>query len=80
MYTVYVLQSEQHKKIYIGYSSNFEQRLLSHNSLGKKGWSIRFRPWRVIYTEEFEFKQDAIKREKQLKGGKGREWIDEIFF
>ena len=38
MYTVYVLYSEEHDKIYIGYTSNLEQRLKSHNELGTKGW------------------------------------------
>jgi putative endonuclease len=52
-----------------------EQRLLSHNELGKKGWTINYRPWTLIYTESFETKQQALLREKQLKSGKGREWI-----
>ncbi|MCI0750260.1 MAG: hypothetical protein L0Y35_00315 [Flammeovirgaceae bacterium] len=39
------------------------------------GWSIRFRPWIVVYTETFEKRIDALQREKQLKAGKGREWI-----
>jgi hypothetical protein len=29
----------------------------------------------VIYCEYFENKTQAEKTEKQLKGGKGREWI-----
>ncbi len=37
MYTVYALYSAAHQKIYVGYTSNLEQRLLSHNELGKKG-------------------------------------------
>jgi putative endonuclease len=48
---------------------------LSHNELGKKGWTIKYRPWTLIYTESFETKQQALLREKQLKAGKGREWI-----
>ena len=51
------------------------QRFLSHNELGKKGWTIKFRPWKIIHTEKFQTKQEAIAREKQLKSGKGREWI-----
>ncbi|WP_325635244.1 GIY-YIG nuclease family protein, partial [Parapedobacter sp.] len=45
MFTVYVLHSGKHDKIYIGFTSNLEQRLKSHNELGKKGWTIKFRPW-----------------------------------
>ena len=75
MYTVYALYSQKFDKIYIGFTSNLEQRLNSHNHLAKKGWTIKFRPWKVIYTEEFKDKSEAMKREKQLKSAKGREFI-----
>jgi putative endonuclease len=75
MFIVYVLFSVAHNKIYIGCTGNLEQRLLSHNELGKKGWTIKYRPWTLIYNESFETKHQALLREKQLKAGKGREWI-----
>ncbi|MCW3087484.1 MAG: nuclease superfamily protein [Sediminibacterium sp.] len=75
MYKVYILYSRSYNKIYIGYTSDLEQRLLSHNELGKKGWTIRFRPWELIHTESFDTKEAALLREKSLKAGKGREWI-----
>ena len=75
MFTVYVLYSESFDKIYIGFTSNLEQRFLSHNKLGKKGWTVKFRPWKIIHTEEFNEKSDALKREKQLKSSRGRNWI-----
>lgn len=78
MFTVYALYSPSHQKIYIGYTSNLEQRLLSHNSLGKKGWTIKYRPWKLAYTEEQQTKKDAMRREKQLKSAKGREFIWDI--
>ena len=78
MYIVYILYSDKFDKIYIGYTSNLEQRFLSHNELGSKGWTLHYRPWRIIYTEVFSLKEEAMKREKQLKGGKGREWIRNV--
>ncbi|MFP8487745.1 GIY-YIG nuclease family protein [Gracilimonas sp. Q87] len=78
MFTVYALYSPSHQKIYIGYTSDLEQRLLSHNSLGKKGWTIKYRPWKLAYTEEQQTKKDAMRREKQLKSAKGREFIWDI--
>jgi putative endonuclease len=75
MFTVYVLYSKDYDKIYIGFTSNLEQRLLSHNELGKKGWTIKFRPWQLIHTEVFQLKSDAMKREKQLKTATGRNFI-----
>ena len=75
MFIVYVLYSSQYDKIYIGYTGNLEQRTLSHNELGKKGWTIKFRPWILVHSEVFETKQQALLREKELKSGKGRKWI-----
>jgi putative endonuclease len=75
MFTVYVLFSEKFRKIYIGYSSAFEIRLLSHNHLGTKGFTRRYRPWIVLHLEDYINKTDAILREKQLKSGQGRAWI-----
>jgi putative endonuclease len=74
MFTVYVLYSSLHKKHYTGFTTNLEQRLISHNLLGKD-WTARYRPWNVIYTKEFENKTDALKYEKWLKTGVGREFI-----
>ena len=75
MFTVYVLYSEKYDKIYIGYTSDIGQRLLSHNELGKKGYTMKYRPWKIIHQEIFPEKSKAMKREKQLKTAKGREFI-----
>jgi putative endonuclease len=77
MFTVYVLYSERYDKIYIGYTSDLKKRFKSHNELAKKGWTVRFRPWEIVYTEIFEHKQDALRREKQLKTSRGRAFIRE---
>ena len=74
-YNVYVLFSPQFNQIYIGFSNDVEGRLTSHNELATKGWTIRFRPWTLIYKQAFQTKKEAMTREKQLKSAKGREWI-----
>jgi putative endonuclease len=75
MFYVYILFSELSGKTYTGYSQDPEQRLLSHNELSNKGWTISYRPWKIIHIEAFETKADAMKREKFLKSGKGREFV-----
>ena len=75
MYTVYVLYSKDFDKIYIGCTSNILARFKSHNELGTKGWTIKFRPWLICHTEKYDSKREALEREKQLKGAKGRQWI-----
>jgi putative endonuclease len=71
-YIVYILYSEKFSKIYIGFTSNLGQRLKSHNELSKKGYTTKYRPWKIIYTESFGEKKLAMKREKELKSARGR--------
>ncbi|MDF1546835.1 MAG: GIY-YIG nuclease family protein [Bacteroidales bacterium] len=75
MFTTYVLYSPSHNKIYIGFTSSLQGRLESHNIYAKKGWTIKFRPWELLYFEEFETKGEAMQREKELKSARGREFI-----
>ncbi len=75
MFTVYALYSTNYSKIYIGYTSNLEQRLRSHNELSSKGWTVKFRPWKLVYIEQFHSKKEAMKREIQLKSASGRKYI-----
>ncbi|MBC7867137.1 MAG: GIY-YIG nuclease family protein [Gloeobacteraceae cyanobacterium ES-bin-316] len=75
MFTVYVLYSQNYNKIYIGFTSDIGQRMLSHNELGKKGFTVKFRPWKLIYQEDYLLKADAMKREKELKTEQGRNFV-----
>ncbi|MFM6976467.1 MAG: GIY-YIG nuclease family protein [Sphingobacteriaceae bacterium] len=59
----------------MGYTSDIANRLLSHNQLASKGYTVKYRPWKLIYKEEFETKTEALKREKELKSAKGRLFI-----
>jgi putative endonuclease len=59
----------------VGFTSNLLERFKSHNSIGKKGWTIKYRPWVVIYIEFFEDKNSAMKLEKFIKSGVGRKWL-----
>ena len=78
MFTVYVLYSQKHDQIYIGYTSDLDNRLLSHNELATKGHTIKFRPWAIAYTEEYLTKLEALKRESQLKTANGRAFVRSI--
>jgi len=78
MYVTYVLYSVFFEKIYIGYSSDLIDRFKSHNYLATKGYTLKFRPWEVIHVEFFEHKYEALKREKQLKTSRGRDFIKSL--
>jgi len=75
MYYVYGLYSIKYKKIYIGFTSDLERRLFFHNNSINHGYTSRFRPWEIIYSEELPDKKSAMIREKQLKSARGRLFI-----
>ncbi len=75
MFTVYVLYSRTYSKTYVGFTSDLAGRLLTHNELGHKGWTMKYRPWELVFTEVFETKQAAMSREKWMKSGVGREYM-----
>lgn len=73
-FIVYILYSKKFNKHYTGYTSDLEQRLISHNQMGKD-WTARYRPWELIFTKVFNEKSEALKYELWLKSGVGREFI-----
>jgi putative endonuclease len=66
MFFVYVLVSEKDGSTYIGYTNDIEKRLLEHNSGKTKSLQSKL-PMKLVYSESFETKTEAIKRERQLK-------------
>ncbi len=76
MYYVYVLQSRDDKSFYIGYSSNLKRRILEHQS-GRGGRTTSLKSnLLLIYFEAYLDKRDAIGREKFLKSGSGRKYLN----
>ena len=71
-YNVYALKSQVDGRIYVGFSSNVEKRLKEHNS-GKTRSTKGFRPWIIIFTEEFNDRITAREKEKYYKTGIGKE-------
>jgi len=78
MFTVYILFSEKYEKHYVGFTSNLEARMQSHNELATKGFTVKYRPWKLIHTEVYETKSEAMKRELWLKSGVGRTFIKSL--
>jgi len=70
VYFVYILRSIAKNKFYIGSSEDLVNRLQYHNS-GKVKSTKAYKPWKIIYTENFDNKSEALKREKQIKSYKG---------
>lgn len=76
MYDVYTIYNLKNDKIYIGQTEDLQLRLDLHNKKTFKGYTSRFDgEWQLIYREEVATRQEALKREKQLKSFRGREFV-----
>lgn len=71
---VYVLRSQKDNKRYVGMTNDVEKRLEQHQS-GKVKSTKNRRPLQLVYTEEFETREEASKKELFFKSGKGREYL-----
>ena len=59
---------------YKGQTNNLERRIIEHNE-GKVNWTSKKLPIEILHWEEFKTREEAVKREKYLKSGRGRDWI-----
>ena len=69
MHYVYVLMSEVNDRLYIGVTDDISKRLIEHN-LGKTRSTKPHRPYRLIYSECYQMRSKAFKRERQIKIGR----------
>ncbi len=72
-YWVYVLELDNGRR-YVGHTNNLEKRLYEHKS-GRSPFTRKYRVEKLIYSERCESRSEAMKREKFLKSGKGKEWL-----
>ncbi len=77
MYFVYALYNKKHDKIYIGQTINLEQRLDLHNDKRfKNSYTAKIDgQWELIYKESCESRELALKRERELKSFRGRQFV-----
>ena len=70
VYYVYMLLSKSLKPVtYVGYTNNLKNRVFLHNS-GKGAKFTRGKKWRLIYSEKFNSKKEAISREYIIKNNR----------
>jgi len=77
MYYVYVVYNRRYSKSYTGETNNLDERLRAHNDHRfTTSYTTRFPgSWELIYSEECINRQEARKREKQLKSYRGRQFL-----
>jgi len=76
MWFVYALYNKTAEKIYIGQTGNLEKRIAEHNKKRGNHFTAKLDgEWKLIYKESVQNRTEALRREKQLKSFKGREFV-----
>ena len=77
-YYIYVLRNEESGALYTGHTSDLDKRLARHNDKSRitKRYSKKYEGnWVILYSEEYETRSEAVRRERFLKSGNGRRWM-----
>ena len=78
MYFCYILHSFTLNQFYIGHcSEELNERLRKHLS-NHKGFTSRAKDWINVYSETFDNKSSAYKREREIKAWKSKKKIEQL--
>ncbi|MBW4888794.1 GIY-YIG nuclease family protein [Mucilaginibacter sp. HMF5004] len=77
-YYIYILTNKHHAVLYIGVTNDVKNRTLEHKSGVHQGFTKTYSCNKLVYFETFQWIDDAIAREKQLKGGSRQQKLDLI--
>lgn len=72
-YYVYFLASKRNGTLYIGITNDLQKRVYEHKTGSIKGFTQKYGVSMLVYFEEFQLVEEAIRREKNLKKWK-RAW------
>jgi putative endonuclease len=75
MYYVYLIESQQDKSWYIGYTADLKRRINDHqDGIGCRTTAMK-KDWKLIYYEAYVDKRDGTGRERFLKSGSGWRYL-----
>ncbi len=77
MFSVYILRSASTNRLYVGQTSDLERRLIEHQT-GVARYTRGRGPWVLVLAEQFDNRADAMRRERFLKSGQGRETLKSL--
>jgi len=66
-YFVYILSNKRNGTLYIGITNNIIRRVNEHKNKIADGFTKKYDLTNLVYYEKFNYINDAIMREKQLK-------------
>ena len=63
---VYILSSRS-RTLYIGMTNSLRKRVVEHRTQTSGSFTTRYKITRLVYCEQFQYVNNAIAREKELK-------------
>ena len=69
----YILTNKCHTVLYVGVTANLGRRIAQHKNQAVPGFTAKYKVHKLIYYERFDRIEDAIAREKQIKGSAPRQ-------
>ncbi|HLD50323.1 MAG TPA: GIY-YIG nuclease family protein [bacterium] len=75
---VYILSNKTNRVLYIGVTNNLIKRVFEHKQHLMPGFTQKYKVTKLLYYEIFDYLQDAIAREKQIKGWLRKKKVDLI--
>src|SRR5437763_699355 len=67
---IYILTNTHHTTLYVGVTSDLVSRVVEHREMiSPKSFTARYNLFKLVYYELFHSIEEAIAREKQIKGG-----------
>jgi len=77
-YYVYIASNKINTVLYTGVTNNLIKRMYQHKNKMVAGFTSKYNIIKLVYYEVYRDINEAIKREKQIKGGSRQEKIDLI--
>ncbi|MBE0652095.1 MAG: GIY-YIG nuclease family protein [Bacteroidales bacterium] len=76
---VYIMTNKYNKVLYTGVTSQLRDRVYNHKTnIYPSSFTSRYQLHKLVYFEGFEYIEEAINREKQIKGGSRKNKINLI--
>ncbi len=75
---IYIMTNKYNKVFYTGVTSNLLRRITEHKEKTIEGFTSRYNITKLVYYEEYNTMEEAIAREKQIKGGSRKKKLDLI--
>ena len=67
-YWGYILTNTSRNVMYVGVTNNLENRIAQHCEASRDSFTGRYNVTTLVYAEDYQYVEDAIAREKQIKG------------